>query len=89
MIGAVIAGVFSFFTGTATVLYALVLYRLGNGIGRLVNETYGAYLHHGADQGSINNFVVGLNSGALRFSDLPVSVLDSDEFFGNAAANVP
>jgi branched-chain amino acid transport system ATP-binding protein len=38
VIGAVIAGVFSFLTGTATALYALVLFRLGNGIGRLVND---------------------------------------------------
>jgi branched-chain amino acid transport system ATP-binding protein len=38
VVGALMAGVFSFLTGTATLLYALVLYRLGNGIGRLVND---------------------------------------------------
>ena len=38
VIGGLMAGVFSFLTGTATLLYALVLYRLGNGMGRLVND---------------------------------------------------
>ena len=38
VIGALMAGVFSFLTGTATLLYALILYRLGNGMGRLVND---------------------------------------------------
>ena len=38
VIGGLMAGVFSFLTGTATVLWALILYRLGNGMGRLVND---------------------------------------------------
>ena len=38
VVGALMAGVFSFLTGTATLLYALILYRLGNGMGRLVND---------------------------------------------------
>jgi branched-chain amino acid transport system ATP-binding protein len=38
VVGGVLAGVFSFLTGTATTLWVLVLYRLGNGVGRLVND---------------------------------------------------
>ena len=38
VVGALMAGVFSFLTGTATTLFALVVYRLGNGMGRLVND---------------------------------------------------
>ena len=37
--GAVIAGVFSFFTGVAPVLGLLVVFRLGNGVGRLLNDS--------------------------------------------------
>ena len=37
-IGAILAGVFSFLTGIAGALVFLVLVRLGNGIGRLVND---------------------------------------------------
>ena len=37
-IGAIVAGVFSFATGLATVLALLVVVRLGNGVGRLVND---------------------------------------------------
>src|SRR3954470_4704274 len=37
--GAIIAGVFSFLTGLAPVLGLLILFRLGNGIGRLLNDT--------------------------------------------------
>ena len=37
--GAVLAGVFSFATGLAPVLFLLILFRLGNGIGRLLNDT--------------------------------------------------
>ena len=37
--GAVIAGTFSFLTGLAPVLFLLILFRLGNGVGRLLNDT--------------------------------------------------
>ncbi|HEV3227471.1 MAG TPA: MFS transporter, partial [Acidimicrobiales bacterium] len=37
--GAIIAGVFSCLTGVAPVLFLLVLFRLGNGVGRLLNDT--------------------------------------------------
>ena len=37
--GAIAAGVFSFLTGTAPFVAALVAFRLGNGIGRLVNDS--------------------------------------------------
>jgi branched-chain amino acid transport system ATP-binding protein len=37
-IGAVLAGVFSFLTGVAGTVAVLALYRLGNGVGRLVND---------------------------------------------------
>jgi MFS family permease len=37
--GAVIAGIFSFLTGLAPVLAMLILFRLGNGIGRLLNDS--------------------------------------------------
>ncbi|MEY2450629.1 MAG: branched-chain amino acid transport system ATP-binding protein livF [Acidimicrobiaceae bacterium] len=37
--GAVIAGVFSFLTGLAPVLGLLILFRLGNGVGRLLNDS--------------------------------------------------
>src|SRR5581483_8726883 len=37
--GAVIAGVFSCLTGVAPVLFLLVLFRLANGVGRLLNDT--------------------------------------------------
>jgi branched-chain amino acid transport system ATP-binding protein len=36
--GAIIAGVFSFFTGLAPTVLLLVLFRMGNGIGLLVND---------------------------------------------------
>jgi ABC-type branched-subunit amino acid transport system ATPase component/predicted MFS family arabinose efflux permease len=37
--GAIIAGVFSFFTGLAPLIGFLILARLGNGIGRLMNDS--------------------------------------------------
>ncbi|MEY2421820.1 MAG: hypothetical protein QOI95_1887 [Acidimicrobiaceae bacterium] len=37
--GAIIAGVFSFATGLAPVLALLILFRFGNGIGRLLNDS--------------------------------------------------
>src|SRR3954465_28269 len=37
--GAIIAGVFSALTGVAPVLFLLVLFRLGNGVGRLLNDS--------------------------------------------------
>jgi branched-chain amino acid transport system ATP-binding protein len=37
--GAVVAGIFSFLTGLAPFLALLVVFRLGNGIGRLVNDS--------------------------------------------------
>ncbi|MEY2464216.1 MAG: hypothetical protein QOH64_2354 [Acidimicrobiaceae bacterium] len=37
--GAIIAGFFSFLTGLAPVLALLILFRLGNGIGRLLNDS--------------------------------------------------
>jgi branched-chain amino acid transport system ATP-binding protein len=37
-IGAIIAGVFSFLTGVAGTVAVLAVYRLGNGVGRLVND---------------------------------------------------
>ncbi len=37
--GAIAAGIFSFLTGTAPFIGALVVFRLGNGIGRLVNDS--------------------------------------------------
>src|SRR3954466_215778 len=37
--GGMVAGVFSFLTGLAPVLGLLILFRLGNGIGRLLNDT--------------------------------------------------
>jgi branched-chain amino acid transport system ATP-binding protein len=36
--GAIVAGVCSFLTGAASALFLLVLFRLGNGIGRLIND---------------------------------------------------
>jgi branched-chain amino acid transport system ATP-binding protein len=36
--GAIVAGVFSFFTGVVTAVALLVVVRLGNGVGRLVND---------------------------------------------------
>jgi branched-chain amino acid transport system ATP-binding protein len=37
--GALIAGIFSFFTGLAPVLALLILFRLGNGVGRVLSDT--------------------------------------------------
>ena len=37
--GAIIAGVFSFATGLAPVLFLLIMFRFGNGIGRLLNDS--------------------------------------------------
>src|SRR5205085_397184 len=37
--GAIIAGAFSFATGLAPVLFLLIVFRFGNGIGRLLNDT--------------------------------------------------
>src|SRR5437764_3067047 len=37
--GAIIAGIFSALTGVAPVLFLLVVFRLGNGVGRLLNDT--------------------------------------------------
>jgi ABC-type branched-subunit amino acid transport system ATPase component/MFS family permease len=37
--GAIIAGVFSFATGLAPVLFLLIIFRFGNGIGRLLNDS--------------------------------------------------
>jgi branched-chain amino acid transport system ATP-binding protein len=37
--GAIAAGIFSFLTGTAPFIAALIVFRLGNGIGRLVNDS--------------------------------------------------
>jgi hypothetical protein len=59
------------------------------GVARLVNETFGAYLRHGADPATVNFWQQSLSTGARKFSDLPVSVLASDEFFTHASANVP
>src|SRR3954451_20001315 len=38
VVGAIVAGAFSFFTGVVTTLGLLIVVRLGNGIGRLVND---------------------------------------------------
>ena len=55
----------------------------------LVDETFGAYLHHPADSATTSGFVQGLNNGTMKFSDVPVSALASAEFFANAASFVP
>ena len=39
LVGAILAGVFSFATGVAPFLALLVVFRLGNGIGRLTNDS--------------------------------------------------
>ena len=68
VVGAVLAGVFSFLTGTATTIGALVLFRLGNGIGLLMNDPIHRSLLADYYAPERRPRVFGLHSNGQRFA---------------------
>ena len=61
----------------------------GEAAGLAVDSDYGAYLQRAADATGRANWVAGITSQTATYASVAISLLASDEFFANAAKEVP
>ena len=73
--GAVIAGLFSFATGLAPFLALLVVFRLGNGLGRLVNDSIHNSLLADYYEPTIRGRVFGVHRNAVNYGTIAGSAV--------------
>jgi hypothetical protein len=56
---------------------------------RTIADYYAAFLQRAADATGANSWLQSILSGQLNFASVAINILASDEYFSNAAANVP
>ncbi len=90
LVGAVLAGLFSFATGVAPVLALLVVFRLGNGLGRLVNDSIHNSLLADYYKPNVRAQVFGIHRNAVNFGTIAGAALTGSvaALFGWRAAFV-